>query len=59
MSSALTWAPCPAARVFLPDAARVQVYQQLYQAYHHLHELFGKTDDTMKRLRALKKACRP
>lgn len=49
----------PVLQVFLPDAARAQVYEQLYQAYHHLHELFGKTDDTMKRLRALRKACSP
>lgn len=44
----------PIDRVYRPIAAHRQAYDALYAEYHHLHDLFGRKDPTMKRLRALR-----
>ena len=39
---------------YTPDPARHAAYTQIYQLYRHLHDLFGRTDPTMKTLKRLR-----
>ncbi|OLV17236.1 ribulokinase [Deinococcus marmoris] len=39
---------------YTPDAARHAAYTQVYQLYKHLHDLFGREDQTMKTLKRLR-----
>lgn len=41
--------------VFLPDEARAQTYDQLFDHYRALHEHFGRSTDSMRRLRAIRR----
>ena len=42
--------------VFVPDEARAQVYDQLYEQYLALHDHFGRTTTTMRKLKAIRTA---
>lgn len=39
---------------FQPDATKHAAYTHLYQLYKHLHDLFGREDQTMKTLKRLR-----
>lgn len=41
--------------VFLPDEARARQYDQLFDHYRALHEHFGRSTDSMRRLRAIRR----
>jgi L-ribulokinase len=42
--------------VFLPDEARAQAYDQLFEQYVALHDHFGRATTTMRRLKAIRRA---
>jgi L-ribulokinase len=42
--------------VFLPDEARAQAYDGLYEQYLALHDHFGRATTTMRRLKAIRRA---
>jgi len=41
--------------VFLPDEARAQAYDALYEQYLDLHDHFGRASTTMRRLKAIRR----
>ncbi|WP_244930978.1 ribulokinase [Nocardioides sp. W7] len=44
------------ASVYLPDEARAQAYDRLFEIYLDLHDHFGRRTTTMRRLKALRRA---
>jgi L-ribulokinase len=41
--------------VFVPDEARAQDYDRLFEIYLELHDHFGRRASTMRRLKALRR----
>ena len=41
--------------VYEPDEARADQYDELFELYRHLHDLFGREDSTMRQLKAIRR----
>ena len=41
--------------VYVPDEARARVYDALFAEYRHLHDHFGRTTETMRRLKSIRR----